>query len=95
VRTDASPLRNRPGERLRDLVRAGTDVLLICGCEEFEPFSHTGINAVRRGEREARLRIEVVPTLEHSLLLSSDRDRVAELICAHILTRFRSAPATT
>ena len=76
-------------------MHAGTDVLLICGCEEFEPFSYTGINAVCRGEREAGLRIEVIPTLEHSLLPSSDRDRVAELIRAHVLTRFRSAPATT
>ena len=95
VRTGATLLGNRPGERVRDLVHAGTDVLLICGCEEFEPFSYTGINAVCRGEREAGLRIEVIPTLEHSLLPSSDRDRVAELNCAHVLTRFRLPPATT
>ena len=84
---------NRPGERVGDLARDGTDVLLICGSEEFRPFLETGISADRRPEIEGRLRIEVIPALEHSLLNWKDRDKVAAMMLTHVLSRFRQAPA--
>ena len=91
VRRIAAPLRNRPGDRLGDLLKAGTDVLLICGTEEFQPFLETGVEAVRRAGGRG-LQIEVIPTLEHSLLPARDREAVSDLILAHVLGRFRIPP---
>jgi pimeloyl-ACP methyl ester carboxylesterase len=92
LRGVAQPLRNRPGERLGDLVGAGTDVLLISNREEIQPFLETGTRAVQRAQRKERLRIEVIPTLEHALLPSRDREQVTELILDHVRTRFGRAP---
>lgn len=94
LRRGAAPVRNRPGERLGDLVGAGTDVLLICGPDEIQPFLETGLGAISRAEQEGRLQIEVIPTLGHALLASKDRDVVSELIEDHVFARFRRAPAT-
>jgi len=90
-RSVAAPHRNRPGERLGDLARAGTDVLLICGPEEVQPFFEPGIAAVRRAERSGRLEVMVIPNLEHSLLPSADRDEVTDVIFDHLLATFRRA----
>ena len=92
VRRIAAPLRSRPGDRLGDLIKAGTDVLLICGSEEFQPFLETGVLAVRRADPVGRLQIEVIPALEHSLLPAKDRAMVSELVLAHVFARFRRAP---
>ncbi len=94
LRRVSKSFRNRPGERLGDLVDAGTDVLLICSPEEIQPFFETGTRAVHRAQRGGGLQIEVIPTLEHSLLPSGDRDRVAELILDHVLARFHRASET-
>ena len=92
VRRIAAPLRSRPGDRLGDLIKAGTDVLLICGSEEFQPFLETGVLAVRRADPVGRLQIEVIPALEHSLLPAKDRAMVSELVLAHVFARFRRPP---
>jgi pimeloyl-ACP methyl ester carboxylesterase len=83
---------SRPGERLGDLIDAGTDVLLICNSAGIQPFLETGTSDVHRGQREGRLQIEVIPTLEHSLLPSRDRDLVTDLVINHVRKRFRQAP---
>ncbi len=94
LRLVETSLGNRPGERLGDLAGAGTDVLLICGSEEIQPFTETGLGAARGADTEGRLRVEVIPSLEHSLLSSKDRDEVAALIVDHVFARFRRAPTT-
>jgi pimeloyl-ACP methyl ester carboxylesterase len=81
----AGPGINRPGERVKDLVAAGTDVFLICGTREIQPFLSTGISSLCRAQGETGLRIEVIATLEHSLLPPADRDLVAGLILDHVL----------
>ena len=88
LRRGARP-KNKPGERLGELVAAGTDVLLICGPDEIQPFLETGLGAISRAEHDGRLQIEVIPTLGHALLFSKDRDMVSELILDHVLARFR------
>ncbi len=92
LRSVAGPRQNRPGERLGDLVEDGTDVLLICGPHEISPFSETGLKPARRDRPEERLRIEVIPNLDHGLYPSRDRERVTELILDFVLTRFRRPP---
>jgi pimeloyl-ACP methyl ester carboxylesterase len=91
LRGVSGSLGNRPGQRLGGLADSGTDVLMICNPEGMHPFLETGINDVRRGQREGRLQIEVIPTLEHSLLPSRDRDLVTALVLGHVRTRFRQA----
>jgi pimeloyl-ACP methyl ester carboxylesterase len=94
LRSVAAPQMNRPGERVGDLVNAGTDLLLICGAEDIQPFTETGLGAVRRAESQGRLQVEEIPTLEHSLLSARERDEVAELIVGRLLSRFGPAPTT-
>jgi len=92
LRSVAGPRQSRPGERLEDLVENGTEVLLICGPQEISPFSETGLKPARRDRPEERLRIEVIPNLDHGLYPSRDRERVTELIVDFVLTRFRRPP---
>src|SRR5208283_4552774 len=87
LRRVAAPLKNRPGERLEDLVAGGTDVLLIGGPAEIRPFFETGIEADRPDQAKKGLTIEVLPALEHSLLWSIDRDEVADLMLEHVVAR--------
>jgi len=83
---------NRPGERLGNLARAGTDVLLICGPREISPFLETGMKPARPDQPEERLQIEVIPTLDHGLYPLRDRERVTGLILDHVLARFHRGP---
>jgi pimeloyl-ACP methyl ester carboxylesterase len=80
------------GARLGDLVRAGTEVLLIGNEHEVQPFMESGVSAVRRPEQKARLQIEVIHTLNHGLVPSRDRQQVTELVLDFVLTRFRRPP---
>ena len=85
-------LKNRPGERLGDLVGAGTDVFLICGPQEIEPLFETGLSQERRTVRSDRLQIEVLPSLQHSLLSVRDRDAVTRLVLEHVREHFQGFP---
>ena len=82
--------KNRPGQRLEDLVAQGTDVLLVCGPQEIRPFLETGLHPSAPGSRREGLRTEVIPTLEHALLWSRDREEVADLMFNHVVGRFGS-----
>ena len=84
--------KNRPGQRLEDLVAQGTDVLLVCGPQEIRPFLETGLHSSSADQRREGLRIEVIPTLEHALLWSRDRDEVADLMYDHVVGRFSAPP---
>jgi hypothetical protein len=91
LRRGAAGLKNKPGERLGELAESGTDVLLICGRDELQPFLETGLDLGQAGFEGVH--VETIPTLEHALLFSRDRDSVAELIYRHVLTHFRRTPA--
>ncbi len=80
--------KNRPGQRLEDLVARGTDVLLVCGPQEIRPFLETGLHSPAPDGRREGLRIEVIPTLEHALLWSRDREEVTDLMFDHVVARF-------
>jgi hypothetical protein len=84
--------RNGPGKRVGDLIDAGTDVLLICGRDEIQPFLQSGLDAVRGAKRKARLQIEVIPTLDHGLFPIRDREHVTDLVLGHVLAKFRPVP---
>jgi pimeloyl-ACP methyl ester carboxylesterase len=79
---------NRLGDRLADLAETGTDVYMISGPEEIRPFLHSGIRAIRRAQETGRLRMDVIPALDHAVRPSSDRDEVAQRIVDHVLSRF-------
>jgi hypothetical protein len=88
LRNILEPRRNRPGERIRELADSGTDVLLICGEEEMQPFLETGLTCSGRPQPVQGLQVELIPQLEHSLLPARDREQVAGLILAHVRSRF-------
>lgn len=88
-------LQNRPGERIQELAESGTDVLLICGPSEIKPFIETGLRAERTGRPGTRLKVEVLPSLQHSLLSRSDRDEVAKMIIDHVRSQFQSRGEAT
>jgi pimeloyl-ACP methyl ester carboxylesterase len=81
---------NQPGDRLDELVESGTDVFLIGGPEELRPFLHSGVSAIRRAQRTGRLRMDEIPSLDHALRRSRDRDIVVRLIVEHVLSHFRA-----
>jgi pimeloyl-ACP methyl ester carboxylesterase len=95
LRSAVGLLRNRPGERLGELVGAGTDVLLICGPQEIRPLLETGLSTDRPSRRSDRLQVEVLPTLQHSLLSTTDRDKVTGVIIDHVLAEFHRQPQAT
>ncbi len=79
----------QPGESLGELAESGTDVLLIAGPEEIRPFLYSGVRAVRRAQRNGRLRMEEIPTLDHGLAPSKDRDEITRLTIDHVISNFR------
>ena len=83
-----------PGKRLGDLVRGGTDVLLICGRAEIQVFSESGLGTIPAAFRKEGLQIEVIHALDHGLFPVRDRDQVTDLILAHVLHEFRPVPHT-
>lgn len=89
LRSAVGLLKNRPGERLEDLVESGTDVLLIGGPTEMRPFAETGLSVDHMTPPEGRLQVEVLPTLQHSLLSRKDRDEVASIVIEHVRRGFQ------
>ena len=83
----------RSGRWLTELVRQGTDTLIVAGDREVRPIRQgvTGLQ-LRRLERTGLLRLEHVHGLQHGLLVASHRDMVAALVSDHVLRRF-SRPA--
>lgn len=85
----------RSGRWLTELVRQGTDTLIVAGDREVRPIRQgtTGLQ-LRRLERTGLLRLEHVPGLQHGLLVASHLGMVAELVSEHVLPRFSrpSAP---
>ena len=63
--------RRRSGRWLDQLVRQGTDTLLVCGDAEFRPI-RKGVRAahLQRLERTGRLRVEHLAGLQHDLFIA-------------------------
>ena len=87
-----SPQR-RPTRWLSELLEAECDVLIVGGEEETTPLLSASARDLRAITASGRLRIEVMPGLDHALLWSAERDRVLGLVAQHLLRRF--APTTT
>ena len=83
----------QPGKRLGELAESGTDVLLVGGREELRAFLYSGVPTGRRAQANGRLHVEEVPTIDHALRSSSDRDLVTDLTVEHVVSHFRSARA--
>jgi alpha-beta hydrolase superfamily lysophospholipase len=81
--------RRRSGRWLDQLVRQGTDTLLVCGDAEFRPI-RKGVTAVRlqRLERTGRLRLEHLAGLQHDLFIADQRSLVTRLVTEQVLSRF-------
>jgi len=82
----------RSAKWLGDLVRHGTDTLLVCGDVELGPVRE-GVSTARLRELQAtgRLRIEHLAGLQHDLLIADQRRVVTELVTEHVLERYSGA----
>jgi alpha-beta hydrolase superfamily lysophospholipase len=78
-----------PAAGLAQLALAGTDVFLICGPEEMRPFAKAPELLGSPGDR-SRLRLELIPQLDHALRRPSDREDVTRAILAHLEQQFGS-----
>jgi hypothetical protein len=76
-----------PAAALAQLARAGTDVFLICGPEEMRPFAKAPELLDSPADR-SRLRLELMPTLDHALRRPSDRENVTRAILDHLDQQF-------
>jgi hypothetical protein len=95
LRLRAQP-RRRPSSWLRDLVGNGTDVLIVAGEREGRPIRlGTSTRLLARLTRTGRFRFEYIPELEHGLLISSQRELVADLVTDHVAGRFAPRDAAT
>lgn len=81
--------RDGPGRRLGNLLEAGTELLLICGPTEIQPFAESGLASTCRADREGRLQIKVVRTLDHELFPATDREHVSQMIVEFVVRKFR------
>jgi alpha-beta hydrolase superfamily lysophospholipase len=79
---------HRPANWLRTLVAGGSDVLIVGGRDETTPILSGATRDLAVLTRSGRLRIEVMPGLDHALLYASERERVLDLVAEHVLTRF-------
>jgi alpha-beta hydrolase superfamily lysophospholipase len=79
----------RSGKWLAQLVRQGTDTLIICGDREVRPIRQ-GLSAVglRRLERSGLLRLEHVAGLDHALTIAAQRQSTLDMITDHVLAHF-------
>ena len=84
---------HRSGRWLTELVRQGTDTLIICGDDEIRPIrqglSAAGLWHLRRS---GLLRLEHVAGLDHALQIADQRHLVHDMTTDHVLSRFHPAP---
>ncbi len=75
----------RPAAWLKKLTDAGVDVLLICGDREARPIKLSGTTwSFRRLERTGRYRLDLIPGLEHALLITDQRADVRRRVTEYM-----------
>jgi alpha-beta hydrolase superfamily lysophospholipase len=78
--------RRRPAVWLRELTGQGVDVLLVCGEREARPVRLSGsARSFRRLDRTGLFHLDLVPGLEHGLLIAEQRAEVRERVTQHVL----------
>jgi alpha-beta hydrolase superfamily lysophospholipase len=74
-----------PAAWLGALVADGVDVLCICGEDEGRQLLEGGRRSIDRLAASGRLRIDVVPGLDHALMPFEQRQAVAEALTGYVL----------
>lgn len=74
-----------PARTLAKMVEIGTDVLVIVGDKEAHALYRGEGPTVRRLRRTGKLRLEVVPGLEHTLFERKGRELAAGMLTEHVL----------
>ena len=83
-----------PGRTLERLGRSDVDVLIVAGTDEARRLRRGEQRRFRALVRKGRLRMEVLPDLDHSLLNRSSRDRVGALLDAYVARRSAETAGT-
>jgi hypothetical protein len=82
----------RPSVWLKELTGAGVDLLLICGDREARPIRNgTTPRTMSKLVRSGLFTFEYIPGLQHGLLVAAHRDRIEEIVTAHVTERFCNA----
>lgn len=77
-----------PAKLLQELVQTNADVLLVDGDEDARPLRQRAAAELDRLTDTGRFRFEVVPGLDHRLLVRARRDELADVLVQHLTTRF-------
>jgi hypothetical protein len=81
--------RGRVADWLDGLVDRGVDCVFICGEGEAQPFLQSP--HLERHRRDGRVRLEVLPGLDHGLLNARLRQQSRDLLTDHVEARFTAA----
>lgn len=85
---DRLGLWSAPATYLETLVRAGSSVLVVVGAEEAVHLRRGGARRMRRLAAGGGLRFDVIEDLDHAMFGPHDRDRVLEIVYAHVVEQF-------
>jgi pimeloyl-ACP methyl ester carboxylesterase len=86
-------LNQLPADVMRRIVDRGSDVLVVCGDPDFDLFRLGARRTVSRLEQRANFTLTYLPTLDHSVMKSGQRDRVMAVLTEHVMDRFGRSPA--
>ena len=79
----------RSGRWLAELVRQGTDTLLVCGDAELRPIRQGSTSRhLERLQRSGRLSIQHLAGLQHDLFIADQRRLVTSMVTEHMLAKF-------
>lgn len=81
-----------PSHWVAELVASGVDTFCIGGEDELRPIVHGGRRTQLSLAATGRCRFEVVPGLDHALLYSPQRQKVAVAVLEHLTDRFAPEP---
>ncbi len=84
-----------PARVVGKLVNAGVRTILVSGELEYRAMWRGERSSRRQLERSGRLRLVVVPHMDHEMLQRDSRQRVTKIITDYVLCAHRRAPAET
>jgi alpha-beta hydrolase superfamily lysophospholipase len=74
---------------MKELIGSDVDLMLICGEREARPIQQgTSARTMSKLNATGRLTFEYIPGLDHGLLVEAHRDRIRQMVTAHVGERF-------
>jgi len=91
---DRLGLQPHPAHGLNALAAKRVTTLVLCGEVEARPFERRAKWAMRRLEKSGLVRLEVLPSIDHTLFGASGRARAIALLSEYFLATYLPAPSS-